>query len=74
MEIKSRKLVLTFGTPLKTTLDLTIGNPNTNLQPAQIKTAMDAIVASGAVGDVVVANSVAGAKYVIQQVDEVTFE
>ncbi|MGL4798996.1 MAG: DUF2922 family protein [Cellulosilyticaceae bacterium] len=71
MEIIKRKLVLTFGTPLKTELDLTVNNPHVSLQPAAIKAAMEAVIASGAMGDVVAPSTVAGAKYVIQQVDAV---
>ncbi len=71
METKSRKLVLTFGTALNTEVNITISNPADLLEASAIKSAMDTIVTSGAVGEASPADKVLGAKYVIQQVDEV---
>lgn len=71
MEITKKNLVLTFGTSAKTEETITITNPNATLENAQIKQAMDQALASGAIGEKVAANSIVGAKYVIQQVDEI---
>ncbi|MGL4362817.1 MAG: DUF2922 domain-containing protein [Cellulosilyticaceae bacterium] len=74
MEIMTRKLVLTFGTPLKTTMDLTVTKPNALLDGAMIKTAMEAIIASNAMGDIVSPDSIQGAKYVIQEIEKVDLD
>lgn len=74
MEVTKRNLVLTFGTPAKTEETITITNPSELLSGTQIKAAMDKALASGAIGENVQANSVVGAKYVIQQVDTVDLE
>lgn len=71
MEITKKNLVLTFGTSAKTEETITITNPNATLENAQIKQAMEQALASGAIGEKVAANSIVGAKYVIQQVDEI---
>lgn len=71
MEITKKNLVLTFGTSAKTEETITITNPGTTLEGSQIKLAMDKALASGAIGEKVPANSIVGAKYVIQQVDEI---
>lgn len=72
MEITKRNLVLTFGTPIQTEVNVVVKNPNTTLTPTQIKTAMDAIIASNAIGEASVVDSIVEAKYVIQQEDMVT--
>lgn len=74
MAITKRSLVLTFGTPIKTDLTITVASPNAALEGTDIKRSMDSILASNALGEVAVADSIMGAKYVIQQVDEVDFE
>lgn len=74
MEITKRSLILTFSTPLKTELTVTINNPAETLSGAQVKKAMTDIVASNALGETVQANGVVGAKYVMQQVDSLDLE
>ena len=74
MEVTKRNLVLSFGTPVKTQETITITNPADLLTAAEIKGAMTAALNSGAIGENVQANSIAGAKYVIQQVDAVDLE
>lgn len=71
MEITKKSLVLTFGTPAKTEENITINNPNVTLTGMEIKMAMDKALASGAIGEKSQADSIVGAKYVIQQVDTV---
>lgn len=71
MEITKKNLVLTFATPAKTEETITITNPNPTLVGTQVKAAMDNALASGAIGESVQADSIVGAKYVIQQVDTV---
>lgn len=74
MEVTKRSLVLTFGTPVKTVESITIANPANLLEPSEVKLAMERALASGAIGEVVQASSIDGAKYVIQQVDEINLE
>ncbi|MEG0847921.1 MAG: DUF2922 family protein [Niameybacter sp.] len=69
-----KSLVLTFGTLAKNEESITIANPKEVLSGIAIKKAMDDALASNAIGEVVQANSVLGAKFVIQQVDDVDFE
>lgn len=69
MEITRRNLVLTFATPAKTQETITITNPAETLSGAQVKQAMTDALASGAIGEVVQATTIVGAKFVIQQVD-----
>lgn len=71
MEITKKNLVLTFGTTGKTQEAITVTNPKITLEGSQIKTAMDKMLASGAIGEQMPASSIVGAKYIIQQVDEV---
>lgn len=72
MRMTKRNLVLTFATPLEVDMDLRINNPSDTLNGTTIKAAMDAIVASNALGDVVRPNAAKSAKYVIQQEQDVT--
>ena len=71
MELVKKSLVLTFSTAAKTEENITISNPNETLSGMQIKTAMDKALASGAIGEKHPADSIVGAKYMIQQVDNV---
>lgn len=73
MEITKRNLVLAFGTPAGKEETITIKTPNETLEGPQIKAAMDKALATGAIGEKVQADSVAWAKYIIQQEDEVDF-
>lgn len=74
MEVTRRNLVLTFGTPAKTEENITITNPAELLTSTKIKAAMNKALASGAIGENVQANSIVGAKYVIQQVAPIDLE
>ena len=70
MEITKKTLVLGFTNALGKNVSLTINDPAEGLTGSTVKEAMDAIIASNALGaDSLVANKV-DAKYVIQQVDE----
>ena len=71
METTKRSLVLTFGTPAKTQETITISNPADLLTGTEIKAAMTKMLASGAIGENIQANSIEGAKYVIQQVSAI---
>lgn len=72
MAITKRKLVLTFGTPSNRSVDVVITKPKEGITDPEIKAAMEKMLATGALGDGSVADSIEGAKYVTQQVDEVT--
>lgn len=74
MEVTKRNLVLIFGTPARTQETITITNPAELLTGEEIKQAMTLAVNTGAIGENVQANSIIGAKYVIQQVAEVDLE
>ena len=74
METTKRSLVLTFGTPAKTQETITISNPAELLSGTAIKTAMTKMLESGAIGENIQANSIEGAKYIVQQVNAVDLE
>ena len=74
MEITKKNLILAFGTPAKTEETITITNPSPTLEASHIKAAMTQALASGAIGENVGANSIVGAKYMIQQVDTVNLD
>lgn len=72
MEITKKTLVLGFTNGLGKSANLTINDPAEGLTGEKVSSVMDAIIASGALGkESLVANKV-DAKYVIQQVDELT--
>ena len=73
MELVKKSLVLTFSTAAQTEESITINNPNETLTGVQIKSAMDQALASGAIGEKYPADGIVGAKYMIQQVDNVDF-
>ena len=74
MTVTKRSLVLTFGTSAKTEEIITITNPADLLTGSEIKKAMTQMLTSGAIGENVRANSIIGAKYIVQQVDAVDLE
>ncbi len=71
-ELVKKTLVLTFGTEKGKEATLTVNAPKEELTGAQVTAAMNAIVASGAFGEESKANSVVGAKYVLQQVEAIS--
>ncbi|MEG0086408.1 MAG: DUF2922 family protein [Niameybacter sp.] len=72
--VTKRSLVLDFETPSKAKETITVSNPKEVLSGVKIKEAMTAALASGAIGEIVQATKIGGAKFVVQQVDEVDFE
>ncbi|MEG0579089.1 MAG: DUF2922 family protein [Niameybacter sp.] len=74
MEVTRKNLVLTFSTPSKTQETITITNPKEVLSGVKIKQAMTTALATNAIGETVQANSIVGAKFIIQQEDAVDFE
>ena len=71
METKKKELVLTFATPEGAELNITVKKPHADLTPQTIKTAMQSAVATTAIGEITQADTIVGAKYVIQQEDTV---
>ena len=74
MEVTKRNLALTFGTPAKIEELITISNPTETLSGTQAKDAMSKALSSDAIGENVQANSIVGAKYMIQQVDAIDLD
>lgn len=80
METLSRVLVLQFTTNIGTVVAITINDPQTNLQGPTIKTAMENIVSSGAVGEGAAAGegislaAIKGAHYAILQKSTLTIQ
>lgn len=74
MEEMSRELVLTFGTDGNEKVKITISKPNADLVGTDIKTAMEAVVTSGALGDASAVDKVVGAEYVVRQKEVVDLE
>ncbi|WP_054743175.1 DUF2922 domain-containing protein [Cellulosilyticum ruminicola] len=72
-EIKKKNLVLTFNTAAGGEEKLTINTPSESLTAEAISAAMDAIIASKALGEAQLVTDKAEAKYVIQQVESVEF-
>ncbi|PHV70189.1 hypothetical protein CS063_11975 [Sporanaerobium hydrogeniformans] len=71
-EITKKVLVLAFQTTKGKEARLTINVPKADLDGATVGAAMDAVIGSGAYGDGDLAAVKAGAKYVIQEVEEIT--
>ena len=71
-EVKKRNLVLEFGTTSGKAITLTINTPAEGLEGAQIKAAMDKIIAAKALGEEELATTVETAKYVVQQVEDIS--
>lgn len=65
------KFSINFWYTAKTEETITVTNPNATLTGAEVKVAMTQALSSGAIGENIQANSIVGAKYVIQQVDAV---
>ncbi|MEG0086688.1 MAG: DUF2922 family protein [Niameybacter sp.] len=74
MQQVKRSLVLTFGTAAKSEENITITNPKEVLSGVAIKKAMTDALATNAIGEVVQADKIIEAKFVIQQVAAVDFE
>ncbi|MEG0152961.1 MAG: DUF2922 family protein [Niameybacter sp.] len=72
--VTKRSLVMDFETPSKSKETITVGNPKEVLSGTKIKQAMTDALASGAIGEVIQATKIVGAKFVVQQVDEVDLE
>ena len=70
-EIKKKNLVLTFGTGAGGEVKLTINAPSEDLTSETISAAMDAIIASKALGEEQLVSVKTEAKYVIQQVEAI---
>lgn len=71
-EVKKRNLVLEFGTTSGKAITLTINTPAEGLTGPQIKAAMDKIIAAKALGEEQLVTTVETAKYVVQQVEDVS--
>ena len=72
MEITKRVLVLIFTNGLGKNVSLTINDPAEGLEDATVSSVMDEIVAASALGEESIVANRLEAKYVIQQVDEIT--
>lgn len=70
-EITKKNLVLTFGTAAGGEEKLTINTPNEELTSEAISSAMDAIIASKALGEEQLVSTKTEAKYVIQEVETI---
>lgn len=71
-EVTKKVLVLCFGTDAGKQMSLTIKKPGDTLEGTDIKAAMERIVQTGAFGEEAVATTSLSAKYVKQEVEEVT--
>ena len=72
MEITKKTLVLIFTNGLGKNVSLTINDPAEDLEDEEISRAMDEIVDASALGEESIVANRLEAKYVIQQVDEIT--
>ena len=70
--VTKKTLVLGFTTSAGESLKLTINAPQEGMDGTKISAAMDEIIASNAFGEEGTVSNKATAKYVIQEVDEVT--
>lgn len=71
-EITKKSLVLTFGTAGNKEVSLTIAKPNASLTATDVAGAMDRIVAANGYGDGDLVSQKLGAKYVMQEVENIT--
>ncbi|MGL4737048.1 MAG: DUF2922 domain-containing protein [Cellulosilyticaceae bacterium] len=71
MEEISKELVLTFGTAGKEVIKLTITKPGSEISGSEIKAAMDAVIAAGALGEKGEADKIVSAQYVVKQIDNI---
>lgn len=71
-EITKKNLVLGFSTAAGKAVNLTIKEPAEGLTSAVISKAMDDIIAANALGEEGTVAVKENAKYVIQEVDEIT--
>ena len=72
MDFTKRVLVLIFTNGLGKNVSLTINDPAEDLEDEEISRAMDEIVDASALGEESIVANRLEAKYVIQQVDEIT--
>ena len=70
-EITKRNLLLSFGTTGGKTVNLTVNTPNPALEDAEVVSAMDAIIAAGALGSEEVVSTKVEAKYVVQEEESI---
>ena len=70
--VTKKTLVLGFTTNAGDSLKITINAPKEGMDGASISAAMDEMIASNALGEEGTASNKATAKYIIQEVDEVT--
>lgn len=70
-KVTKKNLVLGFTTISGGNLKLTINAPRQDMEGAEIGAAMDAIIASGVLGEEEVAAHKVSAKYVTQQEEEI---
>lgn len=66
----SRELVLTFGTPGKDELKITVSKPG-QVEAETIKAAMEEVIASGAFGEKATVDKIVGAQFVVKQAEDV---
>lgn len=71
-EVTKKNLVLVFGTGAGGEVKLTINTPSADLTSEEISAAMDAIIASKALGEEQLVSTKNEAKYIIQQVEAIT--
>ena len=71
-EITKKVLQLGFRTVSGASVKLTINKPNEDLEAADISSAMNAIIASQALGEEQVVESKEEAKYIIQEEEAIT--
>lgn len=70
--VTKKTLVLGFTTSAGESLKLTINAPQEGMDGTKISAVMDEIIASNALGEEGTASNKTSAKYIIQEVDEVT--
>lgn len=71
-EITKKNLVLGFTTPAGKEVSLTIKEPAEGLESAQVSAVMDEIIATNAFGDTETVSAKESAKYVIQEIEQIS--
>lgn len=71
MAVVRKNLVLNFEAENETKLDITVLRPKAGLDGADVKEAMDTILASGALGAASPATKIVGAQYDIREIEEI---
>lgn len=71
MAVVRKNLVLVFGAADESKLEITVLKPLEALQGSEIKTAMETVISTGALGVTSQATKIIGAEYDIREVQEI---